>query len=94
MPRGCGSRAVELGPQQGLHGRIKCQHSEQAGGHAQVDADMVAEVAKLGFDRDMVVDSLRKRQQNKARRPALARAWVVISVAHGAARRSAELLFG
>ncbi len=30
---------------------------------------MVAEVAKLGFDRDMVVDSLRKRQQNKARRP-------------------------
>lgn len=26
---------------------------------------MVAEVAKLGFDRDMVVDSLRKRQQNK-----------------------------
>ena len=29
---------------------------------------MVAEVAKLGFDRDMVVDSLRKRQQNKVPR--------------------------
>jgi len=39
----------------------------EGGARAQVDADMVAEVAKLGFDRDMVVDSLRKRQQNKAR---------------------------
>ena len=28
---------------------------------------MVAEVAKLGFSREMVVDSLRKRHQNKVR---------------------------
>lgn len=42
-----------------------CMHEREA--RAQVDGDMVAEVAKLGFDRDMVVDSLRKRQQNKAR---------------------------
>lgn len=33
----------------------------------QVDAEMVAEVAKLGFSREMVVDSLRKRHQNKVR---------------------------
>lgn len=37
------------------------------GVRAQVDVEMAAEVAKLGIDRDMVVDSQRKRQQNKVR---------------------------
>ena len=41
----------------------------EACARAQIDAEMVAEVAKLGFDRDMVVDSLRKRQQNKVKVP-------------------------
>ncbi|GFH06306.1 predicted protein [Haematococcus lacustris] len=32
----------------------------------RVDEEMVGEVVRLGFERDLLVDSLRTRQQNKA----------------------------
>ena len=34
---------------------------------ATIDEDMVREVAKLGFDRDTIVRSIKAREQNKVR---------------------------
>lgn len=35
-------------------------------GTPRVDDDVVTEVTRLGFEKDMVLESLRTRQQNKA----------------------------
>lgn len=35
-------------------------------GSPRIDEEMVGEVVRLGFERDMLIDSIRGRQQNKA----------------------------
>lgn len=43
-----------------------CLQADTVVGSIRIDEEMVNEVVRLGFDRDMLLDSIKNRAQNKA----------------------------